>query len=69
MLKNVGEYEKLANFTAIPSLEPLVNIPDEIAKNMSTDQDHAWRFLNAVTSGHLSAEVAALKIGVMCHSR
>ena len=59
----------MTDFPAIPLLEPLVDIPPEIIQKMSTDSKVAWNVLQAVTTGHLSDEVAALKIGVMCHSR
>ena len=59
----------MVNFEPIPLLEPLVTIPTDIAHQMSTDSSNAWKVLHAVTSGHLPAEVAALKIGEMNHSR
>ena len=60
---------KNSSFVPIPLLEPLVAIPADIADKMSTDSKYAWRLLQAITTGHLPAEVAAVKIGVMCHSR
>ena len=68
-LKTVDVLEKMSNFDAIPLLEPLPVIPDDITKNLSTDSKTAWKVLQAVTTGNLPDEFAALKIGVMCHSR
>ena len=68
-LHAVEKLEKDENFQPIPLLEPLVTIPTDIAHRMSTDSSNAWKVLHAVTSGHLPAEVAALKIGDMNHSR
>ena len=65
----MDKFTKNSSFVPIPLLEPLVNIPADIAEKMSTDSKHAWKLLQAVTSGHLPAEVAAVKIGAMCHSR
>ena len=61
--------DKLSTFCPIPLLEPLIDIPSDVADKMSTDSKYAWKLLQAVTSGHLPAEVANLKFGVMCHSR
>ena len=68
-LHTVEKLEKKENFQAIPLLEPLIPIPTDIAHRMSTDSSNAWKVLQAVTAGHLPAEVAALKIGDMNHSR
>ena len=65
----VDGLEKHSHFQAIPLLEPLVDIPTTIAEQMSTDASTAWKVLRAVTTGHLPAEVAALKMGPMNHSR
>ena len=65
----MGDLDKMADFPPIPLLEPLVDIPRDILQKMSTDSKIAWKVLQAVTTGHLPDEVAALKIGVMCHSR
>ena len=68
-LKILENYQKKMQFQSIPLLEPLVDIPSDIAKKMSTDSKTALKILNAVNSDHLPPQVAALKIGVICHSR
>ena len=68
-IKSVEDLDKLSSFPPIPLLEPLIDIPSDVADKMSTDSRYAWKLLQAVTSGHLPAEVAAVKIGSMCHSR
>ena len=54
---------------AIPLLEPLVCIPDDVRAKLSTDAANALKLLRAVTTGHLTPEVASLKVGPLSHAR
>ena len=65
----VNSMERKEIFEPIHLLEPLVDIPDEVAKKMSTDSSVAWKILKAMVQGKLEPEVSALMCGKLCHSR
>ena len=59
----------MKTFQPIPLLEPLVKIPDEILKDMSTDSRLAHRLVKSVVAGVMPDDLAAMKPGKLCHSR
>lgn len=69
LFSNVDTLDRNTDFEPIPLLEPLVNISEDILKQMSTDSVVAWKFLHAVVKGKLDPEVAALTCGKLSHSR
>ena len=57
------------SFEAIPGTEAVVQLPEEILKQMSTDAALCYRLLCAIRSGKLSPELARRKCGEIVHSR
>ena len=69
LFTGVNSMERKEIFEPIHLLEPLVDIPDEVAKKMSTDSSVAWKILKTIGQGKLEPEVSALMCGKLCHSR
>ena len=61
--------ERNYNFKPIPGLEELMDIPQDIVKNMSTDSSIFYQLGLAVKSGMLSKQLGTKKCGNICHSR
>ena len=57
------------NFEPIAALEPLIKIPDEVVRQMSTDASLTYQLLVAIQSGHLTPELGGRLCGTICHSR
>ena len=68
-LPEVNSFVKNLQFPTIPLLQPLVNIPDEILDQMSTDAKLSYRLVKALSIGEMSPELAGMKAGPLCHSR
>src|SRR6218665_3878915 len=60
LLSKVETLERKTEFEPIPLIEPLVDISENIASQLSTDSIVAWRYLHAILKGKLDPEVAAL---------
>lgn len=69
LLANVDTLDRKTDFEPIPLLEPLVDISEDILKQMSTDSVVAWKILHSIVKGKLHPKVAALKCGKLAHSR
>ena len=69
LFSKVETLDRKTEFEPIPFLEPLVDISENIASQMSTDSVVAWKYLHAIVKGKLDPEVAALKCGQLSHSR
>src|SRR6218665_4006049 len=69
LLSKVETLERKTEFESNPLIEPLVDITENIASQMSTDRIVAWKYLHAILKGKLDPEVAALKCGPLSHSR
>ena len=61
--------KKVSSFEAIPGTEPLIELPEEIVKQMSTDASLSYKLLCAIRSGELSPELSSIKFGNIVHSR
>ena len=61
--------KKVFSFEAIPGTEPLIELPVEIVKRMSTDAFLSYKLLYAIRSGKLSPELSSIKCGKIMHSR
>ena len=61
--------ERNLKFTPIPLLQPLVEIPDNILKDMSTDSALSYKLVQALSKGEMSQELADMKSGEICQSR
>ena len=60
---------KKSSFEAIPGTEELIELPEKIVKEMSTDASLSYKLLCAIRSGKLSPELASMKCGNIVHSR
>ena len=47
----------------------LISLPDEVIKDLSTDQELSYKLVKAVRSGHLPRDIALRKPGAIVHSR
>lgn len=69
LLSTVNQMEYNPNFIALPNGEDLINIPDNIVKNMSTDQNLCYKLCKAVKSGSLPPELREIQCGLLNHAR
>ena len=56
------DFEKIAS-------EELPKMSEEVINDLSTDQKHSFRLWEAITSGEMSADLAALSCGALDHAR
>ena len=68
-LSHINKMKKVSSFEAIPGTEPLIELPEEIVKQMSTDASLSYKLLCAIRSGELSSELSSIKCGKIMHSR
>ena len=47
----------------------LSELTQEVKQDLSTDQRYGYELVNAIRTGKLSAEIARLEVGPVCHSR
>lgn len=57
------------SFEAIPGTEELIELPEKVLKDMSTDAALSYQLLGALRDGELSSELASRKCGNIVHSR
>ena len=69
MLDNATELEINPNFSKITIGPPLIELSQEVIKDLSTDQNYSYLIVNAIRSGELPKRLACLEIGPVCHSR
>ena len=69
LLAKVDSMERNYNFKPIPGLEELLDIPQDIVKNMSTDSSIFYQLGLAVRSEKLYKQLGTKKSGNICHSR
>src|SRR6218665_4061419 len=66
MLLNLRLTIHLPNFQL---KKPLLQLSDDVVKDLSTDQTYGYRITQAITTGEIPAYLALLKIGPVSHSR
>ena len=69
LLANVNSMKRKVNFDPIPGLEPLIDIPDDIVKKMSTDSSVCYRLLCSLRAGSIDPTLVNVQCGALCHSR
>ena len=69
MLDTATELEINPNFTKITVGPPLIYLPEDVTKDLSTDQFYGYMMVNAIRTGVLPEMLAHLEIGPVCHSR
>ena len=47
----------------------IIELPDVVVKNLSTDTKNCYHLIKATTTGELSEELATIKCGPLCQSR
>ena len=68
MLDTVTELNINSNFETVTLGEPLIDLPDKILKDLSTDQAYGYRIVIAIT-GVLLENLINFEIGPVSHSR
>ena len=69
MLDAATDLEIDPNFTRITVGPPLTHLPDDVLKDLSTDQFYGYMMINTIRTGVLPERLAHLEIGPVCHSR
>ena len=69
LLPKVNELPINFSFKALPGGEDLINLPEDIVKSLSTDQQNCYLLVKAIKTGNLSTDLANLKGGTINHSR
>ena len=67
--KTLENLEINPKFTPVRIGYPLIELDQEVIDDLSTDQKYAYRIVLAVRSGILSADLANMDIGPVCHAR
>ena len=68
-LEKINDLKRVLTFEPIPGIEELVEIPDDVVRNMSTDSSQCYRLLCALRDGCLSQTLANMRCGSLCHAR
>ena len=69
MLNNVTEMEVNTDFQVLDKEEPLIKLPENVIKNMSTDQRLAYQLCQSVKTGVISQNLQNVQFGPMNHAR
>ena len=69
LLDTATELEVDPKFTKIDAGPPLIQLRQEVIKDLSTDQSYAYKITEAIRTGQLSKTLANLEIGPVNHSR
>ena len=69
LLKLVADMKRTQSFKKIDLGPDLISLPDEVIKDLSTDQELSYKLVKAVRSGHLPRDIALRKPGAIVHSR
>ena len=69
MLDTVTELEIDPNFAKVDVGPPIIELRQEVVKELSTDQSYAYQIYWAIRTGKLSKVLAHLEIGPVSHSR
>ena len=69
LLSKVNQLKWLEKFELIRQIEPLIKIPDDILKSMSTDASLSYKLVSCLESGILNPSLVNRKCGNLCHRR
>ena len=69
MLPTVRSLERNPSYEAIPGTTPLPDLPQEVVKDLSSDQHYSYKIAKAIRSGQMDKDLAALTVGQTGHSR
>ena len=68
-LHRATELDLNPKFHPINIGDPLVELSDEVLKDMSTDQVYGWRIVQDIRSDNLTMDLGLLEIGPVNHAR
>ena len=69
LLTKIDKMEFNPHFDSIPDGEDMIDIPDHIVENMSTDQKLCYKLVKAIKTGHLPESMISMSCGPVCHAR
>ena len=69
LLDSATDLEINPNFKKIDKGPPLIQLKQEVIKDLSTDQSYSYKITEAIRSGDLLTNLANLEIGPVNHSR
>ena len=69
LLTKITEMERNYSFKPISKGPGLIELSEEIVKELSSDQKYAYRICQTVIKGHLTEDLANQKPGTLVHSR
>ena len=69
LLKLLESMEREYSFKVINLGPDLIELPEDVVRDLSTDQNLLYQLAKAVRSGHLPRDIALRKVGTMVHSR
>ena len=69
LLAKVNQMEYNSEFMCLSEERPLVEIPEDVLRNMSTDQKLSYKLVKAVKSGNLPVELQEIQCGKISHAR
>ena len=67
--EDVHEFEFNPDFEVISPPFPLRELPEEVIRDLSTDQAYAYRITKMITTGIVDEELVQLKVGKVSHCR
>ena len=69
LLSHVNKMPYNSDFEGLPEGEDLRTIPDDILKNLSTDQKICYKLVNALKAGELPTDLQDITCGTLNHAR
>ena len=69
LLPKVDQFKINYNFKALPEGEDMIDLPEDVVKSLSTDQQNCYLLVKAIKSGNLPKDLANKKCGPINHSR
>ena len=56
-------------FSKVETGEPLINLSNDVVKDLSTDKCYGYQIVNAICSGHIPQQLGLLEIGPVIMAR
>ena len=69
LIQKINDLKKKPSFPALTDTNEMIEIPQEILKNMSTDQKNCYNLIAVVKSGRITPEQAKIKCGPLSTAR
>ena len=69
LVSKINSMDRLDTFELMSSLEPLVELPEDILNGMSTDSKVCYKLLKALHTGKLDISLSKVLCGPLSHSR